>query len=93
MDDLLVVKGDGIIDVEGEEYIDTDGDGIPDYLDDDDDDDGIPDELDEDDDGDMAFCGPFPCLDFVRIQGSSSNRFRYTTRASTQTRKHNVSRD
>ena len=31
---------------------DTDGDGIPDYLDDDDDNDGIPDDLDSDDDGD-----------------------------------------
>ena len=30
----------------------TDGDGIPDYLDDDDDGDGIPDHLDNDDDGD-----------------------------------------
>lgn len=31
---------------------DTDGDGIPDHLDDDDDNDGIPDHLDDDDDGD-----------------------------------------
>ena len=31
---------------------DTDGDGIPDYLDDDDDGDGIPDDEDDDDDGD-----------------------------------------
>lgn len=31
---------------------DSDGDGIPDYLDDDDDNDGIPDHLDIDDDGD-----------------------------------------
>ena len=31
---------------------DTDGDGIPDHLDDDDDGDGIPDHLDKDDDGD-----------------------------------------
>ncbi len=31
---------------------DTDGDGIPDYLDDDDDNDGIPDHIDDDDDGD-----------------------------------------
>ncbi|VEL16350.1 unnamed protein product, partial [Protopolystoma xenopodis] len=31
---------------------DTDGDGIPDYLDDDDDNDGIPDSEDDDDDGD-----------------------------------------
>lgn len=31
---------------------DTDGDGIPDYLDTDDDNDGIPDNLDVDDDGD-----------------------------------------
>ena len=31
---------------------DTDGDGIPDYLDDDDDGDGIPDSKDTDDDGD-----------------------------------------
>lgn len=31
---------------------DTDGDGVPDYLDDDDDNDGIPDEKDDDDDGD-----------------------------------------
>lgn len=31
---------------------DSDGDGIPDYLDDDDDNDGIPDSLDDDDDGD-----------------------------------------
>ena len=32
--------------------IDSDGDGTPDYLDDDDDNDGIPDYLDKDDDGD-----------------------------------------
>ena len=32
--------------------MDTDGDGIPDYLDDDDDNDGIPDHLDNDDDND-----------------------------------------
>ena len=32
--------------------LDTDGDGIPDYLDDDDDNDGIPDDQDDDDDGD-----------------------------------------
>jgi hypothetical protein len=32
--------------------LDTDGDGIPDYLDDDDDGDGIPDDIDDDDDGD-----------------------------------------
>lgn len=31
---------------------DSDGDGIPDYLDDDDDNDGIPDSVDTDDDGD-----------------------------------------
>ena len=31
---------------------DSDGDGIPDYLDDDDDNDGIPDDEDDDDDGD-----------------------------------------
>ena len=31
---------------------DSDGDGIPDYLDTDDDNDGIPDQLDVDDDGD-----------------------------------------
>ena len=31
---------------------DSDGDGIPDHLDDDDDGDGIPDHLDNDDDGD-----------------------------------------
>ena len=31
---------------------DSDGDGIPDYLDDDDDNDGIPDDQDDDDDGD-----------------------------------------
>ena len=30
---------------------DSDGDGIPDYMDDDDDNDGIPDHLDEDDNG------------------------------------------
>ena len=32
--------------------VDSDGDGIPDYLDDDNDNDGIPDYLDDDDDGD-----------------------------------------
>ena len=32
--------------------VDSDGDGIPDHLDDDDDGDGIPDHLDTDDDGD-----------------------------------------
>ena len=32
--------------------VDSDGDGIPDHLDDDDDGDGIPDHLDKDDDGD-----------------------------------------
>ena len=32
--------------------VDSDGDGIPDHLDDDDDGDGIPDDLDKDDDGD-----------------------------------------
>ena len=38
-----------IVGVEG--IVDTDEDGIPDYLDDDDDNDGIPDYLDEDADG------------------------------------------
>ena len=32
--------------------VDTDGDGVPDYLDDDDDNDGILDDHDDDDDGD-----------------------------------------
>ena len=32
--------------------VDSDGDGIPDYLDDDDDNDGIPDHIDHDQDGD-----------------------------------------
>ena len=32
--------------------LDTDGDGTPDHLDDDDDNDGVPDHLDKDDDGD-----------------------------------------
>ena len=40
-----------IPDSDGKE-VDTDGDGIPDYLDDDDDNDGIPDHLDNDDDND-----------------------------------------
>jgi len=34
------------------EAVDSDGDGIPDHLDDDDDNDGIPDSQDNDDDGD-----------------------------------------
>ena len=32
--------------------VDSDGDGVPDYLDDDDDNDGIPDHVDHDQDGD-----------------------------------------
>lgn len=52
---------DGIRDSDDEDHAefdgvsaerDTDGDGIPDHLDDDDDNDGIPDYLDDDDDGD-----------------------------------------
>ena len=42
---------------------DSDGDGIPDYLDDDDDNDGIPDDEDMDDDGD----GIIDLKDLVRI--------------------------
>lgn len=34
---------------------DSDGDGVPDYLDDDDDNDGVPDSEDDDDDGDGTF--------------------------------------
>jgi len=41
---------DGVSDAD--EKKDSDGDGVPDYLDDDDDNDGIPDSQDNDDDGD-----------------------------------------
>ena len=44
---------------------DTDGDGIPDYLDDDDDGDGIPDYLDDDADGDGEIDEVSKCMDSV----------------------------
>ena len=50
--DTLVEESDYDSDKLKKELIDSDLDGIPDYLDDDDDNDGIPDYLDEDDDGD-----------------------------------------
>ena len=40
------------VDLEFSKLKDTDGDGVPDYLDEDDDNDGIPDSEDQDDDGD-----------------------------------------
>lgn len=48
---------------------DTDGDGIPDYLDDDDDGDGIPDCDDDDDDGDGKQKLSVTCDDFwIQLQ-------------------------
>ena len=52
VEDMWDVEKSVQADKETEETKDTDGDGIPDYLDDDDDNDGIPDYLDDDDDGD-----------------------------------------
>ena len=44
-------EGDGIPD----DKEDSDGDGVPDYLDDDDDGNGIPDHLEKDTDGNVNF--------------------------------------